>query len=100
MPTESEQPPNTLEEIISNAKEIMLRRGNHVPTLIMEVSKDLVVSEIPSMPVTHGERLEFMRFIGQRAAQNGRFDQLQQVFLVSEGWLSEAIADLPPSQDP
>ena len=104
MSLEREQDHITIEEIISNAKEIMLRHGNHVPTLIMDSSKDVVISQIPSMPVTHGERLEFMRFIGQVAAKSGRVNQLQQVFLVSEGWLSVASEDKPidllPSQDP
>jgi hypothetical protein len=93
----------TLEEIISNAKEIMLRPGKHTPTLIMDASNNLVVTEMPSMPVTHGERVEFMRFVGQVAAQSGRVDQLQQVLLVSEGWLSMANEGKPerrPSEDP
>ncbi len=94
----------TLEEIISNAKEIMLRDGKHVPILIMEASKNLVVGQIPDMPVTHGERVELMRFLGQAVAKSGRVDQLQQVFTVSEGWMSVASEDRPvqmrPSQDP
>jgi len=104
MPPEREQNHITLEEIISNAKEIMIRHGKHVPTLIMEASNNLVVTQVPSMPVTHGERLEFMRFVGQVAAKSGRVNQLQPVFMVSEGWLSIASEDKPvgmrPSQDP
>ena len=94
----------SFEEIISNAKEIMLRDGKHVPVLIMEASKNLVVGQIPDMPATHGERVELMRFLGQAAAKSGRVDQLQQVFMVSEGWMSMASEDKPaeirPSQDP
>jgi hypothetical protein len=101
---EREQGHITLAEVISNAKEVMLRYGKHVPTLIMEASNNLVVTQVPSMPVTHGERMEFMRFVGQVAAKSGRVDQLQQVLLVTEGWMSLAkedkLADLPPSQDP
>ena len=103
MSPEQEQDHITLEEIISNAKEIMLRSGKHAPTLIMEASHNLVVTEVPSMPVTHEERVEFMRFIGQVAAQSGRVNQLQQVLLVSEGWLSMVHEDklkMRPSEDP
>jgi len=82
----------------------MLRDGKHVPVLIMEASKNLVVGQIPDMPATHGERVELMRFLGQAAAKSGRVDQLQQVFMVSEGWMSMASEDKPaeirPSQDP
>jgi len=46
-----------------------------------------------------------MRFLGQAAAKSGRVDQLQQVFMVSEGWMSEpsedkSTEDIRPSQDP
>lgn len=104
MSPEREQDHITIEEIISNAKEIMLRDGQHIPTLIVEGSKSLVGGQIPDLPATHGERVELMRFLGQAAAKSGRVDQLQQVFLVSEGWMSEPREDKPkdirPSQDP
>jgi hypothetical protein len=100
MSPEHEQQNITIEEIISNAKEIMVRDGQHVPTLIVEGSKNLVAGQIPDMPPTHGERVELMRFLGQAAAKSGRVDQLQQVFMVSEGWMSEPRGDMSPSQDP
>lgn len=97
---EREQDHITIEEIISKAKEIMLRDGQHVPTLIMEASNLIIASPIPSMPVTHGERVEFMRFVGQVAAKSGKFDQLQQVFMITEGWMSESSETIRPSEDP
>jgi hypothetical protein len=104
MSPERNQNPTTIEEIISNAKEIMLRDGYHVPVVIMEVDKKLMGAQIPDMPATHGERLELMHFLGQAAAKSGRVDQLQEVFLVHEGWMSVASEDMPaeirPSQDP
>jgi|SRR6266496_15139 len=104
MSPEREQHLITMEEIISNAKEIMLRDGQHLPTLIVEASKNLVVGRIPDMPPTHGERVELMRFLGQAAAKSGKVDQLQQIFMVTEGWMSMTSEDKPaeirPSQDP
>jgi hypothetical protein len=94
----------TLEEIISNAKEIMFREGKHIPVLIVEGGRSMVAGQIPDMPPTHGERVEFMRFLGQAAAKSGRIDQLKQVFMVTEGWMSEPSEDIPtrirPSEDP
>src|SRR5215211_5354885 len=94
----------TFEEVVSNAKEIMLQDGQHLPTLIVEGSKSLIAGQIPDMPPTHGERLDLMRFLGQAAARSGRVDQLQQVFMVSEAWISRPREDKPtemrPSQDP
>jgi hypothetical protein len=94
----------SFEEVISNAKEIMFRDGNHVPILIVESGKTVLAGQILEMPETHGERLQLMRFLGQVAATSGRVDQVQQVFMVSEGWMSMPSEDKPseirPSQDP
>jgi len=44
--------------------------------------------------------VEYMRFLGQVAAKSGRIDQLQQVFMVSEGWMSIAHENKPPEMIP
>jgi hypothetical protein len=104
MTPERPQPPITLEEVVSNAKEIMMREGKHIPVLIMEADHKVVAGQIPDMPPTHGERVELMRFLGQAAAQSGRVNHLQQVFMVTEGWMSEPkeVEDklIRPSEDP
>ena len=96
MSPERNQNPLTLEQIISNAKEIMFRDGNHVPMLIIEGGKSLVAGQIPDLPETHKKRVELMRSLGQAAAKSGRVDQLQQVFMVTEGWMSVAREDGTP----
>jgi hypothetical protein len=104
MSPERPQTPITLEEIISNAKEIMVRDGKLTPVLIMEVDNKVVVGRIPDMPPTHEERVELMRFLGQAAAKSGRVNHLQQVFMVTEGWMSEPREEdgklIQPSEDP
>jgi hypothetical protein len=104
MSPERDQNPITIEEIISNAKEIMLRDGTHVPVLILEADNKLLAGQIPDMPATHGERVELMHHLGQATAKSGRVDHLQQVFMVTEGWMRVASedkpAEVPPSQDP
>jgi hypothetical protein len=104
MSPERDQIPITIEEVISNAKEIMLRDGKHVPVLIMEVDNKIVAGQIPDMPVTHEARMELMHFLGQAVGKTGRVHGLQQVFMIQEGWMSVASQDKPPenrpSQDP
>ena len=104
MSPERNQPPITIEEIISSAKEIMLRDGKHIPVLIVETNNKLVAGQISYMPATHGERVELMHHLGQATAKSGRVDQFQQVFMVQEGWMSVATKDKPPdvrpSEDP
>ena len=89
----------SLDKIISNSKEIMLSDGSLVPMVIIEGTKHVVAGTISEMPPTHGERTELMRFLGQAAAKSGRIDQLQQVFMASEGWLSIPSEDKPPGCD-
>jgi hypothetical protein len=70
----------------------------------MEADNKIVAGQIPDMPATHGERMELMHFLGQAAGKSGRVEQLRQVFMVLEGWMSVATEDKPPqvrpSQDP
>jgi hypothetical protein len=62
------------------------------------------MGQLQDMPDTHGKRLELMRRFGAAAARNGGVGRLDQVFFVSEGWMSVATKerppDLRPSQDP
>ena len=94
----------TFEEVISKAKETMLRDGKHVPLLIIEGDKTTAIGHIADMPVTHGERVGLLRFLGETTAKGGRIDKLHQVFMVSEGWFSTASdakpAEMRPSKDP
>ena len=90
----------SFEEIIANAKEVTLKDGHHVPILIVEGSRNLIVSQFPEMPETHGERMELMRFIGQAAAKSSRVGKLEQVLFISEGWMSMAKEDKPPEMRP
>ena len=95
---------SSFEEVTQKAKEITFQDGQHVPVLIVEGSKSLIVSQIQAMPDTHGERLELMRFLGQALAKGGKVGKLEQVFFISEGWMSTASKDKPPdvrpSEDP
>ncbi len=94
----------SFEEVTSNAKEIMRKDGHHVPILIVEGSKNFIVSQIQEMPETHRERMELMRFFGMTAAKSGKVGRLEQVFFISEGWMSVAnegkLPENGPSQDP
>jgi hypothetical protein len=94
----------SFEEVMFAAKETILKNGNHIPTLILTSSGEILIGQIPDMPDTHAKRMALMYFLGELATNQGQVDQLEQVFLVSEGWMSmtakEKQEDLPPSLDP
>jgi hypothetical protein len=103
-PLARDQPLMSFEEFIPLAAELLLRKGKVIPTLVIEAKGDLAVGQIPDMPKTHRERVELMRFLGEETAKSGRIEQLDQVFMVTEGWMSEGSKDTPkdrrPSDDP
>jgi hypothetical protein len=90
----------SFEGLANHAKEITIQDGHHVPILIVEGSRRLAVSHIQEMPETHGERLQLMQLFGQAAAESGKFGKLEQVFFVSEGWMSVSTTEKPPSNRP
>ena len=94
----------SFKHIVGTAKEVTLRDGVHVPIVVMEGSRKLVVSQIQDMPETHAERMELMGLIGQEVASSGKLGPLLQAFMVSEGWMSTGSKDgephVRPSEDP
>ena len=60
----------SFDEVVANAKDFVLKDGHHTPILIVEGSKNLIVSQIQEMPETHGERMEMMRFIASARPAN------------------------------
>jgi hypothetical protein len=90
----------SFEDLAAHAKEITIQDGHHVAVLIVEGSRRLAVSHIQEMPETHGERLQLMQLFGQAAAESGKFGRLEQIFFVSEGWMSVSVKEKPPSARP
>ncbi|HSR29700.1 MAG TPA: hypothetical protein VLY63_03975, partial [Anaerolineae bacterium] len=86
----------SFEDVAAHAQEVTIQDGHHVPIVIVEGSKSLGVSSLQDLPETHDERLQMMHAFGQAAAMTGRFGRLQQVFFISEGWMSVAKRDGPP----
>ncbi len=100
---EQKQYHTCLDEVVSNAKESLVRDGEHQPTLIVEGSLGLVSGKLPGMPESHSDKLIYMRLLGRQAAESGRIGRLRQIFFVSGGSLweeNEAIyLDFSPSQN-
>ena len=78
------------EDVTQKAKEIALQDGSHVPILIVEGTRGMAISQMRDVPDTHGERLDLMRSLGQAAARSGKLGRLNQVFFISEAWMSMA----------
>lgn len=94
----------TMESMTTMVKETALRSGGHAPTLFVEGSQETVIMIIEELEATHEGRLDQMRYAGWMTGSSGIAGTLEQVFYVSEAWLSKRDKDreitLPPSQDP
>ncbi len=101
---ETQPTPLTLEQVASLAKEIILRDGYHIPTVIAEGPKRVVAIQFSEVGKTSEERQSQMFQAGFALAQTHTISDLQQVFHVSEGWMSTGklgeLPRTPPSQDP
>ncbi len=100
---EPQRNPVTIEEIASLAKENLLRDGKHAPTVIVDGDKAVVTIRIK--PVRTSQECQRQLFqAGFALAKTKELNDLQQVFLISEGWMSvggaDKTPDYPPSQDP
>jgi hypothetical protein len=92
--------PLTLEQVINQAREIIVRDGEHVPTLIADGSRRSVVIPLPEIGDTHDERRVQMFAAGFVLGHSRGLGILRQVFFVSEGWLSLAEGKMPPRMPP
>lgn len=99
-----ELPPILFDAVVELAKETALREGGHVPTLVIDATRQPVVLQIPELAPTHEERIQQMFIAGVALAQHAHVGQLRQIVFVSEGWMSEPqegrLPEIPPSQDP
>lgn len=94
----------TIEDIIRIAKETTLKRGGHMPTVIVEGSKKSGMVVLEKFPKTHKEKAYQMFSMGFVMANSGEVGDLKQVYFISEGWMSSADESNPikikPSLDP
>jgi hypothetical protein len=100
----TERPKMTFQEVAEKAQESTLQHGGHVPLLMIEGNKEVALCQITEVADTAQGRAGQMLVIGETLANSIDFGVLQQVFFVTEGWMSMAddgkIPDTPPSQDP
>lgn len=89
-----------LEDVARFAKEVTLKQGWHIPTIIAEGTKRSIIGTLAEFPNTHEEKVDLMFSTGFGLAQSGEVGKLKQVFLISEGWMSVAEEGKPPEMQP
>ncbi|MEZ4667882.1 MAG: DUF2958 domain-containing protein [Anaerolineae bacterium] len=96
--------PLTMARITRIAREFLLKTGRHLPVVIIEGDRRTDMILVEDMPSTHEERAQEMARMGFTMAKRQDVGKLQQMVLVTEGWLSVATEDrpaqTPPSKDP
>ena len=96
--------PITFEQVTRLAREVLLRDGHHVPTLIVDGTRHPIVIQLEILVPTFEGRLQQMFVTGQALAHEGTAGRLRSVYFITEAWLSQArdgiLPSMRPSQDP
>lgn len=93
----------TLEEVTRTAQEVLLRDGYHLPTLIAQGNLSAIILQLHDLEKTHEGRARQMTSAGFMVGQRGNIGTLEDVFLISEAWMSLGQGKMPdksPSNDP
>lgn len=94
----------TLDQVIQQARDIILEHGEHPPFFITTGNKKNVLGPIPNISPTHEGRVRQMFEAGFVVGQSGTIGEIKQVFFICESWLSKGDGDqlpvVPPSADP
>lgn len=90
----------TLEQVATNAKEVLLQQGYHLPTLIVQGDQRTVVAQFDDFGETHDERAQNFFTAGMVLARDSQVGRLQQLFFIAEGWMSRTQDGQPPHQPP
>jgi hypothetical protein len=97
--------PLTLEHVAQTATDVLLARGVHFPTLVVEGSQHATIREVSDLAATHEGRLRQLFAAGFVLASSGVLGDLKQIFFITEAWVSTAPPDqlkstIVPSEDP
>ena len=96
--------PITFEQVTHLAQEVLLRDGHHVPTLIVDGTRNPIVIQMEVLAPTFEGRMQQMFVTGQALSYEGTAGKLRGVYFITEAWLSQArdgmLPGMRPSQDP
>lgn len=94
----------TIEDVVASAKEATLLAGGHQPTIVVEGSQQHAILTIEQLADTHEGRVDQIAMAGWLVGSASSIGVLEQVFLVTEAWVSHREEGkepvLPPSADP
>lgn len=83
---------------------MLVRFGQHQPTLVIMGTARRVVVHFEHFPDTHEQKVLAFANVGVKVAVKGNIGELRTLYFVSEAWMSEAkkgkLPTNPPSADP
>jgi len=88
----------TMPAVTEIARNVLLKQGNHVPTVIAEGSNDTIPVQIDRLADTHEGKLRQLFAIGSMLGESGQVGILHQIFMISEVWMSRNDKQLSPHE--
>jgi hypothetical protein len=93
-----------MEEIERLAEEMLVRFGQHHPTLVVEGTQGKFIISFKDFPDTQEKKVQTLANAGVRVGAEGKVGDLCTLYFVFEAWMSEAkkgkLPVNPPSADP
>ncbi len=92
---------NTLDDIVRAAKRQLAKDGSLQPTILIEGTSGSQALPLPEL--AEALKLSVLEALGYTYAQEHRIGELQQLFLIAEGWRSKRTGShsaLQPQFDP
>jgi hypothetical protein len=102
--SERHEPYFAFSDVVELAKEVLVRDGQHIPTLMIQGSTAQMILQLSDLPSTPEEKHQVMFLCGVYVAQEFDLGSIKAIYFVSEGWLSrvptDRAEDWRPSQSP
>ena len=92
-----------IEQVRKQALDYLLRHGNHPQAVHIFGTKGSTIALLADIPEDGSGKGKALFAAGRKAARAGNIGTLQQMFLVSEAWVSVHMTGntpIPPSTDP
>ena len=90
---------NNMDSVVKRATQVMLKKGYHIPQVVVYGSQGNTIGLMPDFPAESEQKRELLMSLGAQMRKANVLGDLEEVFLISEGWMS-VQTKVAPSADP
>jgi len=95
---------NRMDNVIKQATKTIIKLGYHVPQVVVYGSRNNTMGIMSDFPAESDQKRELLMSLGAKMREANILGDLEEVFLISEAWMSVCkkgvSPNLAPSEDP